>query len=733
MADDDELNHPGHHTSGVIVPSLVEGQLTFGRYRLKKLLGRGGFGVVWLAHDEELQMDVAFKFLSELLASDAEAVADLKRETRNSLKLTHANIMRIYGFVQGDNMAGISMEFVDGDTLSAMKVARSERCFNVQDLAPYVGQLCDALDYAHQKAQVVHRDLKPANLMINGRKELKIADFGISRSISDTHTRMTDFTSSSGTPAFMSPQQMMGESPSAFDDIYSMGATLYDLLSGKPPFYTGDIVQQVWRAVPPSIGERRRVLQIDAPPVPPEWDQVIAACLAKEPEARPQTAGVVAEFLGLRTPSTAGLSDYSPITLNTPLAKRQRDGKSTGRIVRDWVLLGGALVGLILTGLYARPPVAAVEPVALDFGAVPVGEGANQTFTITNTGGRSLDGDVLAACPDFLIVSGAGSYRLKSNQSLSVTVRFSPRQEGRSGCAVALDRGLTGHVTCTGTGEMSEEPVTPSDNAAGRGSGTATHDEGAGAVPPGGKPGTAPANAQVAPGASETSAAGVLIEPRHLDFGESPLGAESKPLQFTITNRGTELVSGRVQMDCPEFNFRSGDGEFKLKPGHTREVRIRFKPSSPGPKSCTVETGLGAVTLSALARAAEGATSAGTTTDGGSAALTKGDQVSIRSLVGKYEEALEELNAAKSAALWAPGRGPGRSFLEDRFARYKSQEVKLGLGEIRMDGAYAAAPITSRSTITLLDGTTQDVTQKGTIRFVRTRDGRWLIYELQLK
>lgn len=753
---DDELNRPAHHPPGAVIPSLVEGQITFGRYRLKKLLGRGGFGVVWLAHDEDLGMDVAVKFLSELLASDKEAVADLKRETRNSLKLTHSNIMRIYGFVQGENMAGISMEYVDGDTLSAMKVAREERCFNVQDLAPYLTQVCDALDYAHQKAQVVHRDLKPANLMINGRKELKIADFGISRSISDTHTRLTDFTSSSGTPAFMSPQQMMGESPSPSDDVYSLGATLYDLLSGKPPFYTGDIVQQVWRAVPVSIEERRRVLQIDALPVPYEWEQVIAACLSKEAEGRPPSAGAVAEMLGLKMPTGEHISDYSvtmpTITLTRPgepPVPDEKARKSAGRIIRDWLLLGAALIGLVLTGMYARSPEASIEPASLDFGTVAMGAGANQSFTLTNIGGRKLTGEVLAACPDFLVVSGAGSYSLKSNESVTVTVRFSPNKAGKSGCVVALGRGLEAHhIPVVGIGEAT--PGTGTRGAIVKPPARDQDADGSSAPALGGRPEPekkstatssmassslpAPSGGPPPTGSTEVVAgpvaAGIRIEPERLDFGTFVVGAESKPLTFTIMNTGEETVTGRVTMECADFNFRSGDGEFNLKKGKTKEVRIRFKPKSGGPKACTVDTGVGRVALAGIAQGAESPVDGSAA--GSETSATAEEQAQIRAVVQKYEAAQEALDARAFLDLWATGRGPGQRYMEDRFARYRSQEVNVSVGSIRVDGTTANVSLSSRSKIVMADGTAQELSQKGTMRLVRGRDNRWLLHELSL-
>jgi eukaryotic-like serine/threonine-protein kinase len=125
-----------------------------------------------------------------------------------------------------------------------------------------VRQLCEALDYAHREAKIVHRDLKPANLMLDGQGDLKVADFGIAASVSDTVSRASVQASSSGTPVYMSPQQMMGEDPAVSDDIYAVGATLYELLTGKPPFHSGNIVVQVQSKVAAPVNERRAALGI---------------------------------------------------------------------------------------------------------------------------------------------------------------------------------------------------------------------------------------------------------------------------------------------------------------------------------------------------------------------------------------------------------------------------------------------------------------------------------------
>ncbi|HRI81915.1 MAG TPA: protein kinase [Opitutaceae bacterium] len=262
---------------------------------MTKILGRGGMGVVWLARDGELERDVALKFLPEVVAMDQQSLYELKRETRRSLELTHPHIVRIYDFVQDSRTAAISMEYVAGDTLAARKLAQPNHCFSPEELGEWLEQLAGALDYAHQKAQVVHRDLKPANLMIDARGDLKIADFGIAASVSDSVSRVSQQAGSSGTPVYMSPQQMMGEKPAVADDVYALGATLYDLLTGKPPFHSGNIMMQVLNKTAPDLNERRQAA--GAKPVPAAWAQTIAACLAKEPAERPSGIGELVKRL----------------------------------------------------------------------------------------------------------------------------------------------------------------------------------------------------------------------------------------------------------------------------------------------------------------------------------------------------------------------------------------------------------------------------------------------------
>jgi serine/threonine protein kinase/predicted Zn-dependent protease len=289
----------------------VSGQKVFGRYTLLKILGRGGMGIVWLARDEELEREVALKFLPDIVVHDHSFLDELKRETRRSLELTHRNIVRIHDFVFNESSACISMEYIDGDTLANLRAEKEQKVFEPNELSGWTSQLCDALDYAHNHAKIIHRDLKPANLMVNKKGDLKISDFGIAGSLGDTVSRVTMEQSRSGTLVYMSPQQLDGERGTHLDDVYSLGATLYELLTSKPPFYSGNIDRQIHERVAPSMTERRKELDIEPALVPPVWEDAVAACLAKDPAKRLQSAGEVANRLQAGERMTGKITETS--------------------------------------------------------------------------------------------------------------------------------------------------------------------------------------------------------------------------------------------------------------------------------------------------------------------------------------------------------------------------------------------------------------------------------------
>jgi serine/threonine protein kinase len=155
--------------------------MVFGRYTLVKVLGRGGMGIVWLARDEELERHVALKFLPDLMIQDRSLLDQLKHETKRCLELTHPHIVRIHDFIHDDRSGCISMEYVDGETLSNLRAEKEQKVFEPHEIGGWISEVCEALDYAHNRAKVIHRDLKPSNLMVNKRDDLKITDFGIAR------------------------------------------------------------------------------------------------------------------------------------------------------------------------------------------------------------------------------------------------------------------------------------------------------------------------------------------------------------------------------------------------------------------------------------------------------------------------------------------------------------------------------------------------------------------------
>jgi len=301
---------------GATSREFASGQKVFDRFTLVKVLGRGGMGIVWLARDEDLERDVALKFLPDLMIQDHAVLDQLKREAKRCLELTHPHIVRIHDFIHDERSGCISMEYIDGETLSNLRAEKQRRVFEPHEIATWISQLCDALNYAHNRANVIHCDLKPANLMANQPGDLKVSDFGIARTLTDSVSRLTVKQGRSGTLVYMSPQQLNGERCTHLDDIYSLGASVYELLTSKPPFYSGNIDRQICERVAPSMTERRKELDIEPALVPPIWEDTVAACLGKDPSRRPQSATEVAQRLQL-APAEAAIAIASGKTSNT--------------------------------------------------------------------------------------------------------------------------------------------------------------------------------------------------------------------------------------------------------------------------------------------------------------------------------------------------------------------------------------------------------------------------------
>jgi serine/threonine protein kinase len=233
---------------------------TFGRYQIKKVLGSGSMGSVFLAHDSQLNRDVALKIPRMERDVSGEMSQRLHREARAAATLSHPNICPIYDVIEQSGTCFIAMGYVAGKPLSAYlgKKVQSER-----EVAKVVRKLALALEEAHAQG-IVHRDLKPSNIMIDKRGEPIVMDFGVACFFdAQTQTRLTQQGSLVGTPSYMSPEQIEGKTKvGPASDIYSLGVVLYELLTGRCPFRgtVVNVISQVLHQSPPDPREFRRDL-----------------------------------------------------------------------------------------------------------------------------------------------------------------------------------------------------------------------------------------------------------------------------------------------------------------------------------------------------------------------------------------------------------------------------------------------------------------------------------------
>ncbi|MFF1340477.1 protein kinase [Streptomyces sp. NPDC058290] len=276
-----------------------------GRYRLDRRLGQGGMGEVWRGHDLALDRSVAVKVLLEAATND-EVVARFRREATIGARLQHPGITVVHDVGQQDGRLFIVMELLAGEDLATM-LARDGRL--AVDLAvDLAAQTAEALAAAHEQS-VVHRDLKPANLFLLPGRRLKICDFGIAYS-ADATAGWTVTGRMFGTPAYMAPEQWRGERVGARCDLYALGCVLYALLSGAPPFGQSEGPYVLMRR---HIEEAPLSLREVGAPVPPELDRLVRALLAKDPEARPESAQSVGKTLrGLRGAGPASGPEPEP-------------------------------------------------------------------------------------------------------------------------------------------------------------------------------------------------------------------------------------------------------------------------------------------------------------------------------------------------------------------------------------------------------------------------------------
>jgi serine/threonine protein kinase len=289
-------------------PVLEKSEL-FAWFGLQRQLGIGSAGPVWLAQDYSVRRkvdQVALKFLPDALVADKIAFESLKDKVHRAALLKHPNILRVYDFVESKGRAAISTEYVDGQSLSLLRLAKPHCVFEVRDLHKWVNQVCEALEYAHKEAGPIHGDIVPGNLLISPSGDLKLQHFGITSCLSGTECRqsMEDCHTTNPLP-HKSPPRVAGKELATTDDLYSLGATIYELLTSSPPFYGDETNARINGKSPPAMSERRAQLGIKGEAIPKNWEETVAACLAKDPAQRPQSAIEVEKRLK-NTASPAG-------------------------------------------------------------------------------------------------------------------------------------------------------------------------------------------------------------------------------------------------------------------------------------------------------------------------------------------------------------------------------------------------------------------------------------------
>lgn len=201
-------------------------------YKIVDILGEGGMGIVYKSFDLKLERYVAIKILNAAALNSPQFIERFKREAKNQAKLTHPNIVPVYGFTEGMKLLGIVIEYVEGETLEKMIVRQGR--LNLSQTIDIMQQVLSGAAYAHKKG-FVHRDLKPSNIIISKDGIAKIMDFGISKSLKETKG-ITRTGVKIGTVLYMSPEQIKAQEPTIQSDIYSLGIILFEMLTGKNPF-----------------------------------------------------------------------------------------------------------------------------------------------------------------------------------------------------------------------------------------------------------------------------------------------------------------------------------------------------------------------------------------------------------------------------------------------------------------------------------------------------------------
>lgn len=282
-------------------------------YKIVSVVGKGGMGTVYKAYDTKLERYVAIKILNSQISDNPAFIERFKKEAKHQAQLSHPNIVTVYGFIDFKGIHGIVMEYVEGDGLD--KIIRDEGKLHILDCLYVLKNVLAGVGYAHSRG-FVHRDIKPSNIIISEDGTAKIMDFGISKSIFDKSLTQTG--SKVGTVYYMSPEQVKGTELTHHTDIYSIGVTLYEMLTGYPPFYFDseyEVMEGHLKKDPPSVLYVR-------PSVPKEIDQLVQLALKKNPSERYRSCE---EFYTASENAEKFINDYQQNYHKTVNKKKKKD------------------------------------------------------------------------------------------------------------------------------------------------------------------------------------------------------------------------------------------------------------------------------------------------------------------------------------------------------------------------------------------------------------------------
>lgn len=263
--------------------------MNYGRYRIVKELGGGSMGVVYQAHDPQIDRLIALKVLRQDRVVSQAFVQRFSSEAKAVGRLSHPNIVMVYDVGQDHGTIYIAMEFLEGKPLNEII---QEKKLSLKELVDIGVQTAGALDYAHQKG-IVHRDIKPSNIILTSQGQVKVTDFGIARIEDPSGYQQTQAGEVLGTPLYMSPEQVIGHPVDGRSDIHSLGVILYELATGKRPF-SGENLVAIFKSITEDVPDEP--LKID-PSIPAEISQLIIRSLEKKPGDRFQRGNAMAEAL----------------------------------------------------------------------------------------------------------------------------------------------------------------------------------------------------------------------------------------------------------------------------------------------------------------------------------------------------------------------------------------------------------------------------------------------------